>query len=81
MAATDRPPRRCDELQRYEIRVQGQLDSRWAGRLHGLTFTHEGDGTTTFTGPLVDQAALHGVLRTVRDLGLPLISVTRVTSE
>ena len=61
----------------YEIRIKGHLESRWAYRFEGLSFTHESDGTTTLYGPVVDQAALHGLLRRVRDLGLPLISVTR----
>jgi hypothetical protein len=62
----------------YEIRVVGHLDSRWADWFEGLSFTHEGDGTTILYGPVVDQAALHGLLRKVRDLGMPLISAIRV---
>jgi hypothetical protein len=62
----------------YEIRVVGHLDSRWAGWFEGLSFTHESDGTTILYGPVVDQAALHGLLRKVRDLGMPLISASRV---
>ncbi len=78
MPATDKLPRRCCELQRYEIRVQGHLDSRWATWLHGLTLTREPDGTTTLMGGLVDQAALHGLLSRIRDLGLPIISMRRL---
>jgi hypothetical protein len=63
---------------RYEIRLKGHLDARWAERFAGLSFTHARDSTTILAGPVVDQAALHGVLRTVRDLGLPLISVMEV---
>ncbi|MEO7910817.1 MAG: hypothetical protein ABIV47_14320 [Roseiflexaceae bacterium] len=63
---------------RYEIRIKGHLDARWAERFDGLSFTHESDGTTTLAGPVVDQAALHGLLRKVRDLGLPLVSVMQV---
>jgi hypothetical protein len=63
---------------RYEIRLQGHLDPRWAAWFDGLRLTHEGDGTTILRGPVVDQAALHGLLRKVRDLGLPLVSVTAV---
>jgi hypothetical protein len=63
---------------RYEIRLKGRLSSRWAARFDGMTLSHDGDGTTVLHGPVVDQAALHGLLRKVRDLGLPLISVTRV---
>ena len=62
----------------YEIRLQGHLDQRWAGSFAGLSFTHERDGTTTLRGRVIDQAALHGFLRKVRDLGLPLIAVSRL---
>ena len=62
----------------YEIRLKGHLDARWADWFEGLSFTHESDGTTILSGPVVDQAALHGLLRKVRDLGLPLLSVSRV---
>ena len=65
---------------RYEIRLKGHLDARWATWFDGLSLTHEGDGITVIHGPVVDQAALHGVLRRVRDVGLPLISVIRVES-
>ncbi|MEP7356869.1 MAG: hypothetical protein ABI847_06480 [Anaerolineales bacterium] len=59
----------------YAIRVKGHLDQRWADWLADLTITHASDGTTLLTGPLADQAALHGVLNKIRDLGLPIISV------
>jgi hypothetical protein len=62
----------------YEIRLRGHLEARWAAWFDGLSLTHEGDGTTVMLGPVVDQAALHGLLGKVRDLGLPLIAVTRV---
>ena len=62
----------------YEIRVEGHLDSRWAAWFDGLNLTRADDGTTVIHGPVVDQAALHGLLQKVRDLGLPLIAVTRV---
>lgn len=60
---------------RYEIRIEGQLDRTWSDWFDGFTLAREGDGTTTLTGAVVDQAALHGVLARVRDLGVPLISV------
>ena len=63
---------------RYEIRVQGRLESRWAAWFDGLALIAENDGTTTIHGPVVDQAALHGLLRKLRDVGLPLLSVTQV---
>ena len=56
----------------YEIRLKGHLDARWADRFEGLSFTHASDGTTILAGPVVDQAALHSLLRNVRDLGLLL---------
>jgi hypothetical protein len=63
---------------RYEICIKGHLSSRWATRFDGMTMTAQDDGTTVIEGPVVDQAALHGLLRRVRDLGLPLVSVLRV---
>ncbi len=66
---------------RYEIRLKGHLDARWAAWFDGLSLSHERDGTTVIHGSVVDQAALHGLLRKVRDAGLPLISVIRVEPE
>ncbi len=63
------------EPQLYEIRIKGHLDDRWAEWFEGLTITLEEDGDTLLTGPIIDQAALHGLLKKVRDLGLPLVSV------
>jgi hypothetical protein len=65
------------EAGRYEIRLAGHLDARWAAWFDGLTVSHQGDGTTLISGPIPDQAALHGLLQRVRDLGLLLVSVTR----
>jgi hypothetical protein len=62
----------------YEIRLQGHLDSRWAAWFDGLSLTHESDGTTVIHASVVDQAALHGLLGKVRDLGLPLIAVVQI---
>lgn len=60
----------------YEIRVQGHLDARWAAWFDGLRVITQEDGTTALRGPVADQAALHGLLQKLRDLGLPLISVS-----
>ena len=62
----------------YQIRIKGHLGSQWTDWFGGLTITLEEDGDTLLTGPVVDQAALHGLLKKVRDLGMPLLSVTRV---
>ncbi len=62
----------------YQIRIEGHLGREWADWFEGLTITALDNGQTLLTGPVVDQAALHGLLRKVRDLGMPLISVTRV---
>ena len=58
----------------YEIRIKGHLDDKWSHWFEGLTVTLEEDGTTLLTGPVIDQAALHGLLKKVRDLGMPLVS-------
>ncbi len=62
----------------YEIRVQGHLDQRWSEWFSGLTITYDVDDNTVLRGPLVDEAALHGVLAKVRDLTLPLLAVNRI---
>jgi hypothetical protein len=67
--------------QEYEIRVKGQLDARWASSFSGLRLTNEDDGTTLIHGPIVDQAALHGLLQQLRDMGMPLLSVTPVRAD
>jgi hypothetical protein len=65
----------------YEIRVQGHIGDSWSSWFAGLSLYHEGNGETVLRGALVDQAALHGVLMRIRDLGLPLVSVQRIESE
>jgi hypothetical protein len=66
---------------RYEIRLKGHLAPRWATWFDGMAVSNESDGTTVIRGHVVDQAALHGLLQKVRDIGLPLVSVTRVESD
>jgi hypothetical protein len=65
----------------YDIRLQGRLDPRWAAWFDGMTLTTHSDGTTVIHGRVADQAALHGLLQRLRDLGLPLLSVDRRTQN
>lgn len=65
----------------YQIRLEDHLGSQWTDWFGGLTITQEENGETLLTGPVVDQAALHGLLKKVRDLGLSLVSVVRVEPE
>ena len=62
----------------YQIRIQGHLGRHWADRFEGLNITLEDNGSTLLTGPIVDQAALHSILRKIRDLGTTLLSVNFV---
>ncbi len=70
-------PAEYDQPALYDIRIKGHLDDRWAEWFDGMTLTREENGVTLLTGPVIDQAMLHGFLRTVRNLGLPLLAVTR----
>jgi hypothetical protein len=63
---------------RYEIRLRGHLDSRWAAWFDGMSLTNESDGITVIRGPVLDQAALHGLLQKLRNLNLPLVSVAQI---
>ena len=65
----------ADQPTLYEIRIKGQLDHQWTDSFGGLAITLQPNGDTLLSGPIVDQAALHGVLRKVRDLGMPLLSI------
>ena len=65
----------------YQIRLQGHLSSQWEAWFEDLTITSEVSGVTVLTGPVVDQAALYGLLRKVRNLGMPLLSVTQVATD
>jgi hypothetical protein len=70
--------KKLNQLQCYEIRLKGHLDDQWSEWFEGLTITLEEDANTLLTGLVVDQAALHGLLKKVRDLGLPLVSVSQI---
>jgi hypothetical protein len=65
----------------YEIRITGHLGQLWTDWFGGMTITLEDDGNTLLTGPVVDQAALYGLLKRVRDLGMPLVSVNRMKTD
>jgi hypothetical protein len=78
MSKTNALPEYHDEFGLYEIRLKGHLDDRWSDWFGGLTITLEDNGDTLLTGLVVDQAALHGLLKKVRDLGMPLVSVNFV---
>jgi hypothetical protein len=71
--------RMSSPTERYEIRVTGRLAPRWAAWFEGMTLAAQDDGTTVIGGPIADQSALHGLLRKLSDLGLPLVSVTPTT--
>ena len=73
--------KRAEPPAHYELRVQGTLDSRWSAWFDGLRVTSDQAGQTTIAGPVTDQAALHGLLAKVRDLGLPLLEVRRIDPD
>jgi len=73
--------REFDERGVYQIRVKGNLDRKWSDWFDGFTIVSQAHDETLLTGPVADQAALHGLLAKVRDLGLPLLLVKRVVSE
>jgi hypothetical protein len=78
MTNTRSPNTGSGEPEVYEIRIKGHLSCQWTDWFDGLTITLEDTGETLLTGPVVDQAALHSVLKKVRDLGMPLVSVNRL---
>jgi hypothetical protein len=81
-APAPRPPAaEPDPAPHYEIRVTGHLPARWSAWFDELTLTTDPDGTTVIRGPVVDQAALHGLIQKLRDVGIPLISLTPLPSD
>lgn len=81
MSGTFNPESDPDQPVIYQIRIKGHLGHQWTNWFEGLIITQEDNGETMLTGQVADQATLHGVLRKVRDLGTPLISVTRVKTN
>jgi len=71
---------KANEQAIYQIRLQGHLSQQWTEWFRGLEITLEDDGETLLTGPVLDQSALYGLLRKVRDIGIPLVSVNRIKS-
>ena len=70
-----------EEARIYQIRIEGHLGQQWTDWFEGLSITPGEDGTTLLTGPVIDQSALHGLLKKVRDLGAPLVSVNRMETD
>jgi hypothetical protein len=81
MSGTTRIDGHRHEDGRYEIRLKGHLDGRWAAWFDGLSLSYESEGVTVIHGRVPDQAALHGLLQKVRDTGLPLVSVTQIDPD
>jgi hypothetical protein len=77
----NRPVGGSSDSSRYEIRLGGHLEPRWVAWFDGMALTQQSDGTTVIHGTVIDQTALHGLLQRVRDLGLPLLAVTRLDPE
>jgi hypothetical protein len=81
MANTDKAIEHQSQPDVYEIRLKGHLDARWTGWFDGFTITLTENGETVLTGSVADQAALHGLLKKVRDLGLPLLSINPINHK
>jgi hypothetical protein len=81
MAHNHIPKTDLDKPMLYQIRIRGHLDCQWTNWFEGLTITLEDNGDTLLSGPVVDQAALHGLLKKVRDLGMPLLSVLSIRPD
>ena len=78
MSSHQSPPREADQPRVYQIRVRGHISPQWTDWFEGLTITLEEEGSTLLTGPVIDQAGLYGLLKKVRDSGMPLLSVNSV---
>ncbi len=78
MSNEPEPGRDADQPMVYQFRIQGHLNQQWMGWFEGLTITLQEDGNTLLRGPVIDQAALHGILKRVRDLGMPLLAVNSI---
>jgi hypothetical protein len=78
MSRLPNPEAKASQPQVYEIRIEGHLGQQWTAWFEGLTITEADNGVTLLTGPVADQAALHGLLKIVRDLGITLLSVNRI---
>jgi hypothetical protein len=81
MANTYNPTTDPSQPMVYQIRVQGHLSRKWTEWFEGLTITLEENGDTLLTGPVIDQSALHGLLKKVRDLGMPLLSIQSIEPD
>jgi hypothetical protein len=75
------PNKENEKATNYQIKIEGQLGPQWSDWFEGLSIVQEEDGTTLLTGPVADQSALHGLLKKVRDLGMPLVSVNRMETD
>ena len=78
---TGAPAAEHTNIPQYEVRVRGHLGSRWAAWFDGLSLSIEDDGITVIRGPVVDQAALHGLLQKLRDVGIPLVSLVQLPPD
>jgi hypothetical protein len=76
-----RPQSNCSEPVVYQIRIKDHLDSQWKDWFEGMTIATDDDGTTLLSGTVADQSALYGLIRKIRDLGISLISVNRVSPD
>ena len=81
MSGEQRSKRGLDQPKIFQIRIQGHLSQQWTDWFEGFTITLEEDGNTLLSGPVVDQSALHGILKKIRNLGMPLLSVNSVDPD